>query len=255
MFDDLIPLYLYLGYPIERPEHLYDYLMAAQGIIKRVETRYVSADALLVPIQEKLTGLRLRKYPVGPLRLKVPRIPERLLQEALADARRNLDLEHMYHFRIGEKGWQVTRPQQEQSLSRVGYLDRNQAGIALELHSHHRMPAYFSPTDDGDEQGGRFYAVMGRLDRPNPELTLRLGMYGPWLPNVPALSLFEGLGPFVEVYDDPFADYAEGYHDNAYHDDAYHDDAYHDDAHHNYGDEPAGDGRSSFANLFRWRSK
>jgi hypothetical protein len=64
------------------------------------------------------------------------------------------------------------------------------------------MPAYFSQTDDRDEQGGRFYAVIGRLDQDQPELVLRLGMYGTWLYNVPALALFEDVGPLVEVYTD-----------------------------------------------------
>jgi hypothetical protein len=62
------------------------------------------------------------------------------------------------------------------------------------------MPAFFSATDDGDELGGRFYAVMGRLERANPEIALRLGIYGHWLNNVPALTLFRQTGPFVEVH-------------------------------------------------------
>ena len=100
MFENLIPLYLYLGYPIPRPEHLYDYLCAEQGIFKRVETRHASADTLLVPIQEKLTGLRLEPYPVQSLRLKVPCIPGQLLQEVLLEARRTPTLELMVHFRF-----------------------------------------------------------------------------------------------------------------------------------------------------------
>ena len=43
-------------------------------------------------------------------------------------------------------------------------------------------------------------AVMGHLDRPRPELVVRLGMYGTWLYNVPGLALFDDLGPFVDGY-------------------------------------------------------
>jgi PRTRC genetic system protein A len=202
---NLIPLYLYLGHPMHRPERLYDYVLAEQGIIKRVETPYASADALLVPISEWLTGLHLQPYPLQPLRLKIPRIPGRLLMDVLADARTNIEIEFMYHFRFSpEQGWTVTRPAQAQSWARVGY-QHDPTGVVLDLHSHHVMPAFFSSTDDGDEQGGRFYAVMGHLDRPNPQLILRLGMYGHWLLNVPGAVLFDDLGPFVDTYIDEAA--------------------------------------------------
>ncbi|MCP4385693.1 MAG: hypothetical protein GY798_30510, partial [Hyphomicrobiales bacterium] len=107
----------------------------------------------------------------------------------------------IYHFRFDPANgcWSVTRPEQDQSRTRVGYT-YDPAGIAVDLHSHNTMPAFFSPTDDRDELGGRFYAVMGHLERENPELVLRLGLYGHWLYNVPAPALFDDLGPFVEVY-------------------------------------------------------
>ncbi|MCP4287453.1 MAG: hypothetical protein GY792_23950 [Gammaproteobacteria bacterium] len=198
---NLIPLYMYLGHAIPRPERLYDYIIAEQGIVKRVETPYVSADHLLVPIETSLTGLRLAEYPLPPLRFKLPRIPGQLLCDALADARQNINLEFIYHFRFDPANgcWSVTRPEQDQSRTRVGYT-YDPAGIAVDLHSHNTMPAFFSPTDDRDELGGRFYAVMGHLERENPELVLRLGLYGHWLYNIPAQAIFDDVGPFVEVY-------------------------------------------------------
>lgn len=234
---NLIPLYMYVGYPIDRPEHLYDYVIAAQGIIKRLENSYVSADYLLAPIAEELIGLGLATYPLRPLSLKLPRIPGHLLQETLADARRNLNLEFMYHFRFdpGGRGWFVTRPEQERSGARVGYLNHDPAGIVLDLHSHHTMPAFFSSTDDRDERGGRFYAVIGRLDRPRPELILRLGAYGHWLDNIPALTLFDELGPFVDTY---AGDYAGDHSAAAPFDDI-------------EGVKQTAEGRFSFSNLFR----
>lgn len=65
------------------------------------------------------------------------------------------------------------------------------AVIALALHSHHTLPAYFSATDDGDEQGLAVYGVLGRLDTPRPEVALRAGAYGAWLP-VPWEDIFAG---------------------------------------------------------------
>lgn len=202
MFNsNLIPMYLYQGQPIPRPIRLYDYLLARQGIVKRLETQYVSADQLLVPIDTPLTGLRLADYSPQPVRFKLPRIPGHLLREALADARQNIDLEFMYQFRFDATThrWTVTRPEQDQSRAHVGY-SFDPAGIVVDLHSHNRMPAFFSPTDDRDELGGRFYAVMGHLEQEPPELILRLGFYGHWLYNVPALAIFEDIEPFEEIY-------------------------------------------------------
>jgi PRTRC genetic system protein A len=200
--SNLIPLYLYQGHRLPRPEHLYDYVVAEQGLIKRLENSYASADLLLEPFSQQLPGLRLQPYPLQPLRVKLPRIPGQLLRAVLADAQANLQQEMMYHLRFEPgQGWAVTRPAQDRSWARVGY-QMDPTGVALDLHSHHRMPPFFSGTDDADEQGGRFYGVLGHLDRPQPELALRLGMYGQWLYNVPALALFEELGPLVEVYVD-----------------------------------------------------
>jgi len=202
MFNrNLIPMYLYLGQPIPRPTRLYDYLLAKQGIVKRLETQYVSADHLLVPIDTPLTGLRLVDYPLQPVRFKLPRIPGQLLREALADARQNIELEFMYQFRFDPTGhlWTVTRPEQDQARAHVCY-SYDPAGIVVDLHSHNVMPAFFSPVDDRDELGGRFYAVMGHLEQETPELILRLGMYGHWLYNVPALAIFEDIEPLEEIY-------------------------------------------------------
>ncbi|WP_218624923.1 MULTISPECIES: hypothetical protein [unclassified Sporosarcina] len=45
--------------------------------------------------------------------------------------------------------------------------------VVLEIHSHNVMRAFFSSTDDHDEQRYGLYAVVGRLNRPIPEILLR----------------------------------------------------------------------------------
>lgn len=198
-------IYLYEGQPIPRPKQtFYDYILAAQGLVKRLELWYASADALIAPIHHELVGLYLHEYPLQPLVFKLPRIPGRLLRDVLNDARSDTGLEFMYHFRYKPShGWFVTKPRQDQSSVRVGYSYTipDQLEIVMDLHSHNTMPAFFSAmTDNNDEKGARFYAVIGRLDRPNPEIVLRLGMYGFWLHNVPASLLFDDLGPLVDSW-------------------------------------------------------
>jgi hypothetical protein len=59
------------------------------------------------------------------------------------------------------------------------------------------MGAFWSGTDNGDEQGFRAYGVIGRLDE-RPEIRLRLGVYGYWFP-VPVSQLFDGPAGFVDI--------------------------------------------------------
>ena len=47
-----------------------------------------------------------------------------------------------------------------------------------EFHSHGGMRAFFSATDDRDEQGFRIYGVVGQLHQVTPRIALRLGSYG-----------------------------------------------------------------------------
>ena len=56
------------------------------------------------------------------------------------------------------------------------------AGVVAEFHSHGSSRAFFSATDDRDEQGFRIYGGVGRLDAPRPELRLQVGVYGHFAP-------------------------------------------------------------------------
>ena len=58
-----------------------------------------------------------------------------------------------------------------------------------DLHSHNRMPAVFSKTDDHDERATRVYMVVGRLDRYFPEITVRISNGGRFLEIAPAQVL------------------------------------------------------------------
>jgi hypothetical protein len=60
------------------------------------------------------------------------------------------------------------------------------------------MSAFWSSTDDTDEQGARLYAVIGKLDT-TPEIRLRVGVYGYWR-LLPVTAVFTGSGPFQDLY-------------------------------------------------------
>jgi PRTRC genetic system protein A len=62
----------------------------------------------------------------------------------------------------------------------------------MDIHSHNVMPAIFSKTDDRDEKATRVYAVIGRLDRYMPEISVRISNGGKYLPIAPDI-VFEPL--------------------------------------------------------------
>ncbi|MDR0863023.1 MAG: hypothetical protein LBN30_09675 [Oscillospiraceae bacterium] len=66
----------------------------------------------------------------------------------------------------------------------------------MDVHSHNEMAAKFSKTDDNDEKATRVYAVIGRLDRFLPEISVRISNGGKYLSIEPAI-VFE---PLVREY-------------------------------------------------------
>lgn len=177
---------------------MYGYVVAGNGtFIRGGDERLV---ALVPTAPARHTGLaEVTPY----ARLLVPRIPELWLASIHHSAVAQLPREAMYQLvpdaqaRNSLGGWACARPAQASSRAAVTFQDTGQA--VVDLHSHNSMDAFFSRTDDGDEQGLRFYCVIGRLDTDRPEIAARVGVYGHHLA-VPATVIFDGLGPFVDVY-------------------------------------------------------
>jgi PRTRC genetic system protein A len=178
----------------------YQYILAGNGIFVRAETPFFTA---LMPIAAcSVRGLA----PLKPrFCLKVARIPEKLLRAALTDAGRarrpdgGLN-EVLYQFLHHGNSVQLRRPSQRASGATVVAAGNDDANILCELHSHGNMSAFWSRTDDADEQGARVYAVIGRLDTA-PEIRVRVGVYGHWQP-LPVTAVFTGAGGFTDLYNE-----------------------------------------------------
>lgn len=197
-FNDLIHHHVYRGGELPPlATHAYDYILAGNGLFKRARDWRITA---LVPV----ASLRVVGLPdLSPvLQVRPGRIPDRLLRTVLGDARRHARAgrEQLYQFHANGQRISLTRPAQHATGAKIAYRLDEQRGLLCDLHSHHTMPAYFSPTDNRDELGFCFYAVIGNvLER--PEILLRLGIHGD-LVYVPATALFTGLGPFVDTYEE-----------------------------------------------------
>ena len=88
--------------------------------------------------------------------------------------------ERFFAVRWDGDAYRLVVPPQEGTGSSLSY--QPPAGVVAEFHSHASHRAFFSATDDRDEQGFRMYGVVGRLRHPLPELTLRVGIYGHFAP-------------------------------------------------------------------------
>lgn len=172
----------------------YEYVVAANGLFIRAEDSRMEA---CVPVADGffLPGL----VSVEPYaRLKVPPIPAAWLHSILKSARKHLPAEVMYQFGYTDK-WTCSIPQTALA-SPVSLVFDDQAQAVVDLHSHGTLDAFFSTTDDGDEQGLRFYCVVGKVDTDTPEILCRVGVYGQHM-EVPVTTIFDGAGPFVDVFE------------------------------------------------------
>lgn len=179
MFSDLIGYHIYQHdlLPPLAPQHAYDYVLAANGLFMRAQSHVLQVCIRIsdTPVR----GLR----PLQPaIHLRYGRLPSTMLQHCIADARQASNehghlLETLYHVHLIEGHYRLVKPPQTASPSSV-MTTETYPNTLLDLHTHGNMPAFFSATDNRDEQGLRFYGVIGKLDSDEPEMKLRLGCYG-----------------------------------------------------------------------------
>jgi PRTRC genetic system protein A len=178
-------------------ESMYQYIVAQNGLFIRAEDSRLAAMIQVAPA--RLTGLNLV---IPAAFLKVDRVPGVWLRSVLASARKRMPNEAMYQFhysgdqtRAVTRTWRCSSPAQTATPTALRFDDDGLA--VVDLHSHNSMAAFFSDTDDADEQGLRFYCVIGRIDTDIPEIRCRVGVYGHFM-DVPADMIFDDLGPFTD---------------------------------------------------------
>jgi PRTRC genetic system protein A len=153
----------------------FEYVVAANGLFIRAEDSRMEACALVQAFEAPLFGLaEVEPY----ARLKLPRVPVALLETAYRFALDNLPREVMVQFSYADGVWWLATPAQAQTRTSVAYEDA--PSTVLDLHSHGRMQPFWSSTDNADEKGLRFYAVIGGLSHGPfmPHICLRAGVYG-----------------------------------------------------------------------------
>jgi PRTRC genetic system protein A len=175
---------------------LYDYLFAGNGIYLRA--RRPGLNVLIKISDCEIRGLA----PTEPFArmFTLPRVPATYLQKMLelsieACVGKAAPVEALFHliWNEEENRWRLDKPAQEANGGSVRPLDDAVGSsyhlATIELHSHHQMPAFFSGTDDADEQGFRVYAVIGEIFT-QPKIRVRVGCFGHFQ-EIPAESVFE----------------------------------------------------------------
>lgn len=189
-----------VGYLVKHQEGLqgergafYDYVVAGNGVFVETEGSLMAAR---VPVAEgKVRGLQDTEAKIV--------LRHGLIAAHLFDLALNVMLADWHNERYLAIAWRddqyrLLDPRQEGGGAGVKYLRLD--GVVLDLHSHCEMPAFFSPTDNRDEQGLKLYGVVGKLDE-RPQLKLRAGVYG-YFHELPWDQVFSG--PLQGV-DDCFA--------------------------------------------------
>ena len=187
-----------VGYLVNHPTGLagvqgigYDYVLGAGGVYVQSQGAHLVARVPvapgtvrgLAPVAEKL------QLTHGPIPASLFELGLRWFQDAP-------ETERLFAVRWDGDGYRLVVPPQAGTATRLTY--QPPAGVVPEFHSHGSSRAFFSATDDRDEQGFRIYGVVGRLDAPRPELRLRMGVYGHFAP-VDWAQVFDGPDPGVRL--------------------------------------------------------
>ena len=171
----------------------YDYVLGSGGLYVQSESANLTARVLVAPAQVRGLAPVSEKAELadGP-------IPAHVFELGLGWMLAAPDTERFFAVRWDGDAcaYRLVVPPQEGTGSSLSY--QPPAGVVAEFHSHGSHRAFFSATDDRDEQGFRIYGVVGRLDTTAPELTLRLGVYGHFAP-LRWSQVFDGSPPGVRL--------------------------------------------------------
>ena len=190
-----------VGYLINHPAGLagvhgigYDYVLGSGGVYVQSRSPHLTARLPVAPGEVRGLAPVTEKVDLthGP-------IPAGLFGMGLRWFHDDPGTERLFAVRWDGRAYRMVVPQQAGTATRLAY--QPPAGVVAEFHSHGGSRAFFSATDDRDEQGFRIYGVAGRLHTDRPELSLRVGVYGHFA-LVQWSQVFDGPPPGIRLIDE-----------------------------------------------------
>jgi PRTRC genetic system protein A len=172
------------GGPAGEPGPFYNYILAGNGL-------FLEADKPLLRARLRLAEARVRGLrPLEPfLELRHGKIPAHLLALLVGAMGARPDREMFASIIWDGERYALRLPEQEADGGHVTY--QTIRGTVVGIHSHGGMEAFFSDTDDRDDQSFLVSLVLGRVDSLLPQIRARLCVYG-YLAPVRLGEVFEG---------------------------------------------------------------
>lgn len=200
--------------PLPEPRPGITWIWAANGVFKRGVTAELD---VMIPVGLSWPAPGLAQLAPHARWTQWPgRLPGSLLGSLLENARqatsggriaRPIEKQYFFAWRRGDV--KLVAPL-DQAGTPASLRYALPPGVLCDVHSHHEMTAYFSPTDDRDDSGLSVSAVVGTIFS-RPEIAVRLNVYGHrW--RVPAQLVFDDLGPFTDVFQREQEDRVEAWH-------------------------------------------
>ncbi|MDD4987071.1 MAG: hypothetical protein PHQ43_15140 [Dehalococcoidales bacterium] len=152
------------------PGFIYDYVLAENGLFLEASSPLLAARICIAP--GLVRGLAPQREFIL---LPHGKIPGRLYELALSILYDNA-VRECYLAVTWEDGYRLRMPLQMRQPGDVKYQVLEKT--VMDIHSHPDMAAVSSTTDDEDEQGFRLSLIVGHLNKPEPDVRLRLAMYG-----------------------------------------------------------------------------
>ncbi len=180
----------------------FDYLLAGNGLFIRAKRKEFS---VCLPLNRtKVTGLPVVKSEITWHR---ERIPSRIWQEILTNARANSDSVEfkedvfVVYWHTENAGWQWKNIGKKRNYastiaddSLVEYQD-----ACLEIHTHPPNATHFSQMDDHDEQGKfRLFGILIDIHAPRPQVRFRCGIYDHFV-QIPVDDIGEMPAEFLDL--------------------------------------------------------
>jgi hypothetical protein len=163
----------------------YTYVLAGNGLFLDVQGPLLEASAPIAPAQVRgLVEMEPRLF------FRRGKIPSRFMDLALGVLQASAHEKYLAIRGVGLDSYSLSEPEQEGREAGVQYSVL--PDTVVNLHSHPGgLPAFFSGTDDSDDQGFGVSVVVANLDELFPRARARVCLYGYFWP-VPLSWVFEG---------------------------------------------------------------
>ena len=182
-----------LNHAIFTPELKQDpppgYLWAANGIFRSVKRTEFTATVLHHQVNTPgLTELS------PSFELLVPQVPQSKVKGIIDRINQHPDLEQLFYLYWRGTAWEVIRPEQECTPTSCISLEQHPEPAAIEIHGHGAMGAFFSATDNREENGCRISTVIGRNNN-QLEIVSRVCAHGLFL-NVSSSQIYQNINSY-----------------------------------------------------------